>query len=124
MKVNCFVLNGKYVWTTFSDERRMYQKKRKKESFLLIHSLPCWPMKTWNLGNQKRLQQHVAEIRKAGSIKLNILVDRYNTYCDLYVGAKSEFFFTYGSGSGVLSDVGSGFGSTQPGPATLLHDKA
>jgi hypothetical protein len=68
--------------SSVEDEEENSQKKKKKESFLLIHSLPCLPMKTWNLGNQKRLQQHVAEIRKAGSIKLNILVDRYNTYCD------------------------------------------
>ena len=55
---------------------------KRKESYLQVHSIPGLPLKTWNLGNQKRLHSYMGDIEKTGSVKLSTLFDRYNTYCD------------------------------------------
>ena len=63
-------------------KRRRQLKKRRKQSYLRLHSFPPVPMKIWKLGKHKHLGQRVANVQRAGKTRLELLVDRYTSYCD------------------------------------------
>ena len=55
--------------------------RRRKESYLQLHSLSGFPKKKWKLGAHRHLHARYAAIQRAGNVKLDVLLDKYNTYC-------------------------------------------